>query len=211
LSQDRILTAAVEVADREGIDAITLRRLAEVLDVHPTSIYNHLASKDAILDGLVEALMAEAALPEVVDDWRDWVRTFAYRMRDVARAHPGAYLVFTRRPAQGPIASRQTEGALDAFRRAGFTVADASNALIGVGLTVLGLALNECPPIGPTVAADVSHLSPDRYPRIFEAFEAAPDDPLDIEASDRMWEYVIESLIVGYERSARKRRAAKRS
>ena len=200
LSPERVLTAAVSVADAEGIDAVTLRRLAEVLGVHPTSIYNHVASKDAILDGIVEQLVAEADLPEQVEDWREWVRVFAYRMRDVARAHPGAYLVFTRRPAQGPVASQQTEAALDAFRRDGFSVVDARNAVIGVGLAVLGLALNECPPVGPTIAPDVTHLSRDRYPRILEAYDSAPADPDDLEQADAMWAYVVESLIRGFER-----------
>lgn len=192
LSRERILRAAVEVADAEGIDAVTLRRLAEALDVHPTSLYNHLESKEAILDGIVEELMTEANLPTVVDDWRDWVRTFAYTMRDVARAHPGAYLVFTRRPAEGPIASDQTEAALDAFCRAGFDITRARDAVVGTSLTVLGLALNECPPVGPTIAPDVSHRTHDRHPRIFEALEGAGED------ADAMWEFVIESLIAGF-------------
>jgi AcrR family transcriptional regulator len=193
LSRDRILRAAVDVADAEGTDSLTLRRLAEALDVHPTSIYNHLPNKEAILDGVVEALFEEASLPTHVDRWQDWVRTFAYAMRDVARAHPGAYLVFTRRPAEGPLASEQTEVALDAFRRAGFGATRARDAVVGTSLTVLGLSLNECPPVGPTIAPDVTHRTRERYPRIFEALDEAGED------ADAMWEFVIEGLITGFE------------
>ena len=209
LSESRVLAAAVEIADREGIDAVTMRRLAEALDVHPTSIYNHLASKDAILDGIGEALLAEANIPADVEDWRDWTRMFAYRIRDIVRAHPGAYLIFTRRPAQGPIATATAEGALDAFRRAGFSALDAANALRGVNLTVYGLALNECPPVASAVVQDMSHLSRETNPRIFEMLDVTPDDPFDIDASNVLWEYVVESLIAGYESrlaSGRKKR-----
>jgi AcrR family transcriptional regulator len=193
LSRERILQAAVEVADAEGIDALTLRRLAEALDVHPTSIYNHVPSKEAILDGLTETLIEAAQLPLVVEDWREWVRAFARGMRTVARSHPGAYFVFTRRPAEGPLASEHAEVALDAFRSDGFSVTRARDAVVGTSLTVLGLALNECPPVGLTIAPDTTHLTRDRFPRIFEALEDAGDD------ADATWDYVIEGLITGFD------------
>ncbi|MCA1713035.1 MAG: TetR family transcriptional regulator, partial [Actinobacteria bacterium] len=112
LSRDRVLEAAVQVADEQGIDAVTLRRLAERLGVHPTSIYHHLANKEAILDGLAEHLFEESGLGPDVSDWQDWVWTFATALRRLARAHPGAVAVYTRRAAIGRAADEHIEAAL---------------------------------------------------------------------------------------------------
>lgn len=190
LSRDAVLTAAVAIADAEGIDAVTLRRLAEALGVHPTSIYNHLPSKEAILEGISELLFAEADMDLAFADWRDWVRAFAGGMRRVARAHPGAFLVFSRVPAEGILARRQAEAAIDAFRRGGFDAASAVECTTGVSLAVLGLAINECPAVGPTYTLDLTELSPEEFPRIFEVADADVD-------ADRMWSRIIEALITG--------------
>ena len=191
LSAERIVAAAIEVADREGVEAITMRRLAEALDVHPTSMYNHLPSKEAILDGVADRLIAEAGLPTAFDTWQDWVRTLARGLRDIARAHPGAFLVFTQRGAVGPAASAHTEGALDAFRRAGFSPLTSAKAVTGVALACLGVALNECPPTTPVPTPDFSHLSREKFPRIHEASDAA------VGHENEIWDLVVESLIRG--------------
>jgi AcrR family transcriptional regulator len=192
LRPDLVLAAAVTVADAEGIDAVTLRRLADELGVHPTSIYNHVPSKEAILDGMTETLFAEAGLGTAFADWRDWIRSFAAGIRGIARTHPGAFMVFTRRAAEGPYASAHTEAALDAFHRGGFAPADAAEIMTGVSLAVLGLALNECPPVGPSVAPDLTHLSVERFPRIFEAAAARTGRD-----EDAMWDRLVEALIAG--------------
>src|SRR4051794_27224440 len=99
LNRARVLEAAVELADREGIEALTVRRLAEELGVHPTSLYNHVASKDALLAGVVERLFDDADLPTQVSTWSDWIKALAAGLRATARAHPGAFLALTRVPA----------------------------------------------------------------------------------------------------------------
>ena len=81
LSRDRIVATARDLADREGLDAVTLRRLAAELDVHVTSLYNHVATRDAIVDGIVELLISEANLPGRPRNWEEWVRGFVVRRR----------------------------------------------------------------------------------------------------------------------------------
>jgi AcrR family transcriptional regulator len=193
LSRESVLAAAVEIADAEGIDAVTMRRLAEALGVHPTSIYNHLPSKDAILEGISELLFAEARMDLQYDDWRDWVRAFADGMRRIARAHPGAFLVFSRVPAEGMLARRQAEAAIDAFRRGGFDPAATVECVTGISLAVLGLAINECPAVGPTYTLDLAELTPAEFPRIFEVADAETDP-------DRMWTRIVDALIAGLAR-----------
>src|SRR4051794_14229994 len=132
LSRELIIRTAIEVADADGGDAITLRRIAEALGVHPTSIYNHIPSKEAIIDGMIDGLLAEAHLPAEVPDWRTWIREIAFAVRQVARAHPGAFTIFLRHAGAGPIAVQHVEAALDAFRREGCSVEQAARAVHGV-------------------------------------------------------------------------------
>jgi len=191
LGVDRVIDAALRVADAEGIDAVTLRRLAQDLGVHPTSIYNHVPSKEAILDGLLERLLQEAQLPESFSEWGDWVRAFADALARLAAAHPGAFLVFSRRQALGPTALVQTEAALDAFRRAGLSAEQAGRAVAGTSLALLGLALNESPPVGPWGQPDAAVLSAREFPRIVEALAVNEEN------SSAMWALMVDSLISG--------------
>jgi AcrR family transcriptional regulator len=161
--------------------------------VKPASIYHHVSSKEAILDGLAGVLIAEAALPTQVDSWHDWVRQFATAMRQLARAHPGGFAVFSRRPANGPAAAQQLEAALAAFRRGGFTAVTANEAVAGVSLAVIGLTTSETARYGEPADPGTAHLQPERYPHIAEAVQSAP------KTTDGMWTLVIEALITGLE------------
>ena len=112
LSRDRIVETARDLADREGLDAVTLRRLATELDVHVTSLYNHVATRDAIVDGIVELLISEANLPGRPRNWEEWVRGFVSAVGALAVAHPGAFTALERRPVQGERALSSFEVAL---------------------------------------------------------------------------------------------------
>ena len=191
LSRERVVTAGLAIADAEGVDAVTMRRLAEELSVHPTSLYNHLPTKDAILDAMTDALIAEAELPHAYESWQDWVHAMANGLRNVARAHPRAFLVLTQRAAVGPAAREVTEAALDAFRRGGFTPQQASEAVAAVSLTTLGVALNECPPTSPFVTPEFTEDDARRFPRIAEAVAL----PLGPDALDGVWQLVVGGLI----------------
>jgi AcrR family transcriptional regulator len=196
LTRQRVLAAAVELADAQGIDALTLRRLAQALNVHPTSIYHHVPSKEAILDGLAEVLIAEAALPADFQTWQEWIRGFAAALRALAKAHPGAFATFTRRPARGPAADDQLEAALAAFRRDGFSAVTANEAVAATTLAVIGLTTTETAIFGTPADPGTAHLQPERYPHIAEAVRAAPAN------TDGMWNLLVESLIAGLESAA---------
>lgn len=194
LNRARVLDAAVALADREGVEALTVRRLADDLGVHPTSLYNHVASKTAILDGVVERLFDEAGLPDEVRDWQEWVRLLAVSVRSLARAHPGAFMVLTKRPAETPSALRLSELGLTAFRSAGFSVPEAVRAVRVVSLALLGLSLNECPPMGDWVDPGSAELPLTDYPGLAEAAEAQDRDH-----PDAHWETFVEAMVLGLE------------
>ena len=191
LSRERVLAAAVTLADREGVEALAVRGLAEVLGVHPTSLYNHVASKEALLDGVVETLFGELDLPPDLTNWQDWVREIAAAFRRLARAHPGAFMVLTRRPSVTAIALEIAENGLAAFRAAGFPLSRAVPAVHGVSLAVLGLAINECHALGDWDGLS-SHIPAASLPHL-----AAAESSTSPEDNDAHWDVVVEALIAG--------------
>ena len=124
LSRDRILASAVRLADRDGLEAVTMRRLGQALGVEAMSLYKHVANKDAILDGLLERVLAEVQLPEPGGDWEAELRRAAISLHDALARHPWACgLVMA--PASWPNALgariRYIEALLRTLREAGFT------------------------------------------------------------------------------------------
>src|ERR1700755_62011 len=119
LTRERILQTAVRLADRDGPDAVTLRRIAGELGVHVTSLYNHVPTRDAVTDGIVELLLDEAKLPTGPVPWDAWVRRYAAAIVGIAATHPGAFHALRQRPVQGERATASFEVALAAFTQAG--------------------------------------------------------------------------------------------
>jgi len=191
LTRARILSTAIQLADREGLEAVTLRRLAARLGVHVTSLYNHVPTKEAVLDGIAEKLIEEASLPTGEMKWEDWVRRFAAALRTVAQKHPGAFAVLHHRPVQGPQAALWAEAGLAAFRAGGFGPAQAYSAFKSTTLAVLGLILDDLAGLRtPDLESDLSLLPPEHFPRIHEASAVA--------GKADAWSYLIESLIRGF-------------
>lgn len=91
LSRERVLAGALELVDQDGLEALTMRRLADALKVDPMSLYNHVESKDDLLDGLTETLWSEVRLPDRTKGWKPTLREFATSVRGLARTHPLAY------------------------------------------------------------------------------------------------------------------------
>jgi AcrR family transcriptional regulator len=184
LSRERILRCAVQVADRDGLDATSLRKVAGELGVHVTSLYNHVATKEALLDGLVEELFASADLPHGEVAWDDWVRGFVAGVAGVARDHPGAFAVLLRRPVQGPRATATFEAGLAAFRRAGLPGAECYGAIKAVSLAVLGCSVEQAYAAagddGPST--DVTNLSWQDFPVLHEIMEQG-DPEIDVVAT----------------------------
>ncbi len=190
LTKERIVATAIELADREGLAAVSLRQIANRLDVHVTSLYNHVATKEALLDAVVEKLMLDAKLPAKVSGWEDWVRQFGKGLRRAAHKHPGAIAALYYRPVQGTTAARFPELGLAVFRAAGCDINDAYSAVKATALVVLGLLLEEVAPAGGTVPeTDINALPATRFPQANELRKLSPG--IDI------WKFTIEALISG--------------
>src|ERR1700739_4989312 len=190
LTRTRIIATAIALADREGLAAVSLRRIASRLGVHVTSLYNHVPTKEAVLDGIVEHLMCAANLPEKVSGWEDWVRQFADGLRAVARKHPGAITAFHHRPVQGPKAARFPEAGLESFRAAGFDISEAYSAVKSTALLVLGVLIEEVlSSKGRRAKTDLRALPPELFPQAHQLRKIAgkPD----------VWTYTIDTLVAG--------------
>jgi AcrR family transcriptional regulator len=133
----------VDLADREGLDALTMRRLGAELGVEAMSLYKHLANKDEILDGIVELVVAEIEIPSDGADWKEAMRRRAISARDVLSRHSWAIGLLEARPSMGPSALRYLDAILGNLRSAGFTIENSVHAFWLLDSYVYGHVIQE--------------------------------------------------------------------
>jgi AcrR family transcriptional regulator len=121
LSKERVLRAAIVLADAGGIDALSMRRLAKELGVEAMSLYNHVANKDEILDGIIDVVVSEIDLPSDGADWKTAMRQSAISARDVFLRHPWACSLWMSRQGGGPARLRHGDWMLRTLREARFS------------------------------------------------------------------------------------------
>jgi AcrR family transcriptional regulator len=143
LSRERVLQGAVAVADARGIAALTIRSLAEELNVKPMSVYHYVKSKDEILDGIVDLVFGEIELPVVGGDWRTEIGRRARSAREVLRRHRWAIPLLESRTSPGPANLRHHDAVLGTLRAAGFSLAATAHAYALLDAFVYGHALQE--------------------------------------------------------------------
>jgi AcrR family transcriptional regulator len=116
LSRAAIVAAAIEIADADGLEAVSIRRLATKLDARPMSLYSHIGRKGDLIDLMVDEVMAGAVIPggPPTDDWREGLRQIAQRTRESTRAHPWMIAAAFHRPFLGPNALRHIDQSLAA-------------------------------------------------------------------------------------------------
>jgi AcrR family transcriptional regulator len=120
LTKERVLTAAVAFADEEGVDALSMRRLAKELGVEAMSLYNHVTNKDEILAGIIDRATAEIELPEE-PDWKASLRRGSISAKEVFLRHPWLARLMMSRQSGGPAGLRRAEWLLRTLREAGFS------------------------------------------------------------------------------------------
>lgn len=174
LTRDRLLTAAIAVADEGGIAALTIRSVAAALDVKPMSLYHHVANKDAIIDGIIDVVFSEIDLPRSDLDWRSALRQRAHSARAVLRRHPWATPFMESRSHPGPATLRHHDAVLGTLRRSGFPVELAGHAYSLMDCYIYGFALEEAAlPFTPTnlddaMAGFLGQFSATEYPHLVE-------------------------------------------
>lgn len=191
LTRERILTTAVRLADRDGPDAVTLRKIAGELGVHVTSLYNHVPTREAVTDGIVELLLDEAKLPTTPIAWDDWVRQFVDGVAGVAATHPGAFHALRQRPVQGARASASFEVALAAFAEAGFSPADGFAAVKSASYLALMIGMER----SLAARGEVLETQLDELPE--ESFPMVRGVASDLTDHEYVWSFAVETLVAG--------------
>jgi AcrR family transcriptional regulator len=114
-TREAIVATAIRLADTEGLDAVSIRRVAAALETRPMGLYSHIARKDDLIDLMVDEVLAEALLEDVPDRWRDALSALAHALRAACLAHPWLVTAAGQRPDIGPNAMRCFEQALEAI------------------------------------------------------------------------------------------------
>jgi AcrR family transcriptional regulator len=166
LSRDRVLSAAVALADAGGAGSLTIRSLADKLGVKPMSVYHYVANKEEILDAIVDLVFAEIELPRAGGDWRAEMSRRAVSARQVLRRHPWAIALLQSRTSPGPATLRHHDAFIGTLRGAGFPVAMTAHALAVIDSYVYGFALTESalPIHGPEPVAEIAGSMMRQYP-----------------------------------------------
>ncbi|HEV3012001.1 MAG TPA: TetR/AcrR family transcriptional regulator C-terminal domain-containing protein [Actinomycetota bacterium] len=175
LTRERVLAAAIDLADRDGIASLSMRKLAQELGVEAMSLYHHVANKDAILDGLIDLVFGEIDLPVGEADWKAAMRRRAISAREVLRRHPWATGLMESRSTPGPATLRHHDAVLGILRNAGFPLELAAHAYSLLDSYTYGFALQETslPFNTPEETAEVAQammaeFPADAYPHLTE-------------------------------------------
>jgi AcrR family transcriptional regulator len=179
LTRERVLEAAVELADRDGIESVSMRRLAHDLGIEAMSLYTHVRSKEDLLDGMVDVVMAEVPSSAATDDWKSALRATILRAREALRRHAWAPSVIETRVAPGPATLRQFDRVMGILREGGFSLELTHHALHLLGSRLLGFTrelFDDSPDLGPEEAAAMAEQLRFTLPYVAEMAVAATHD-----------------------------------
>jgi AcrR family transcriptional regulator len=178
LTRERILRTAINLADRDGIESLSMRKLGRKLGVEAMSLYNHCQNKVDMLDGMVDVVFSEIDLPANGEDWHIAMRKRAISARQVLLRHPWAIGLMESRATPGPATLRHHDSVLGSLRTAGFSIDLAAHAYSILDGYIYGFTLTELtlPFSNSEGTAGVAEIAgnilegfrPDEYPHLAE-------------------------------------------
>jgi AcrR family transcriptional regulator len=193
LSRDRVLQAAVALADESGIDALSMRRLAKELGVEAMSLYNHVANKDDILDGIVDIVMGEIEVPSDNMDWKESIRRSSISAYEALVRHPWACSLMMSKARVGNARMLWMEGVLRTLRKAGFSADLTHHAyhaldshITGFTLWLVSMPFDSREELVDLAKDFLPQVPADQYPYLVEhaqqhLAEPDPDEPSEFE------------------------------
>ena len=211
LSRDRILAAALELVDEQGIDALSMRKLGQSLGYEAMSLYNHVANKEDILDGVVEVVLGEvgAAAEEIEPgEWQATLRRRILAAREVLLRHRWAPGVLESRTTMPPTGIRYVDSLLGVMREGGFSVDLAHHAVHALGSRAFGfsqdLFVTADDDVPPDVMAMMARQIATEHPYVAELMQVVyhdPDSTLGSGCDDQFeFEFGLDLLLDGLER-----------
>jgi AcrR family transcriptional regulator len=198
LTRERILRAAVELADEDGLDAVSMRRIAQRLGVAAMSLYNHVAAKDEILDGMVDVLIADIELPPGDAPWRAAIRDRALAARRVVARHPWAARLLAARSTMSLGVLGYMDGIVRAFQDGGFPPQLIHDSTHLISSRMLGFTQDIFDPntLRPAaVALWAEALASGAYPRISASLVGVTHD------DEREFVFGLDLILDGLERA----------
>jgi len=175
LNRERVLQAAVAFADEHGLGSLSMRKLGEALGVEAMSLYNHVANKTELLDGMVDLVFGEIGLPSTGTSWKTAMRERAVSARQVLSRRRWAVGLMESRRSPGPATLRHHDAVLGCLREAGFSIEMAAHAFSVLDSYIYGFALQEASLPFHTAAetedmaqAILRQMPPDEYPHLTE-------------------------------------------
>ncbi len=212
LTRERALRVAIELADAGGLAELTMRRLAQELGVEAMSLYHHVPSKDAILDGMIDLVFREIELPSPSLDWKTALARRSRSARAALVRHPWAIGLMESRAAPGPANLEHHDAVLGSLRRAGFSIPLTAHAYAVLDAFVYGFAHTEIQL--PFHDAEETH---EVAQAIFERFPAGAYPHLAELATEHVlkpgysygdeFEYGLALVLDGLERALERKRA----
>lgn len=166
LSRERILAVALSLVDRGGVASLSMRKLAESLGVKAMSLYNHVANKADIMDGLVELVASEFELPDPAIEWKEAMRRRGASAHATLLRHPWAPEVLLSHPKAGPVMLRYVDATLGCLRAAGFTCEQADHVWNALDSFLYGFTVREL--AFPFEAGEYARVAREFLPRIPE-------------------------------------------
>jgi AcrR family transcriptional regulator len=138
LTRERVMAAAIELADRDGIESISMRKLAHELGVEAMSLYTHVHNKNDLLDGMADAVISQIPISAEGGDWKTSLRQLVLAARSVVLRHPWVPRTVEAWTAPGPAMLRYANAVIGILREGGFSIAQAHHALHILGSRALG-------------------------------------------------------------------------
>jgi AcrR family transcriptional regulator len=209
LRRQRVIDAALRIADADGIDALSMRRLGQELDVEAMSLYKHVAGKEEILDALVDAVMAEVPVPPADAPWRPAVRQAALDLHAALMRHPWAVSVMETRRNPGPTRLRYLDTIVGLLMQAGFDTVAVGDAFMAIDSLVYGFTIQllsfplDLRDDRDEAAAMAREVFAEAFPNLVRMAETVSQGPgFAVELS-----FSLDLLLDGLERVAADRRA----
>jgi AcrR family transcriptional regulator len=175
LSRERVLRAAIAHADAGGLEALTMRTLAEELGVAPMALYRHIANKDDLVDAMVDVVFSEIDLPASTEGWKTAMRQRAISEREVLSRHRWAIGLMESRTNPGPANLRHHDAVIGTLRAAGFTTEMAAHAyslvdsyIYGFALTQMNLPFNTSAEVAEVAQNMLQPFPLNEYPNLVE-------------------------------------------
>jgi AcrR family transcriptional regulator len=179
LSRERVLRAAVELADRDGVNSLSMRRLASELGVVPMALYKHVANKEELLDGMIDVVVGEIDPPRTDVDWRTAVRERILSARRALLRHPWASRVMESRGEPTPTVLAYMDSIIGMFRAGGFSIDLTHHAMHAMGSRLMGFSqelFNDRTDTDPAIEAEMWTQLAGVYPSIAELVTAVNHD-----------------------------------